>query len=238
MTYKLVYLARRAGTVSREDWPRTWKSHAVFASKFPVLEARIEWMRYCNRTDRPMLDGKQVDLPGLSTAHDGVAVAAGDSLEGLNGTGFAEADRALIDQDELRVFDMLTPNFTYYCEEVPVREGKPGEAAVFAFVKRKESLSGAEFHDRWNGAHAELVRAAIARQGAITRYVHNRPVHDPLPLFPFDGIVETWFAAPDDAVRSLTGDAMAPIRDDLAMFCDLAAGVTLLTAPCHRWPKD
>jgi hypothetical protein len=44
MSYKLIYLARRAATVSREDWPRTWKSHAIFASQFPVLEAEIRWL--------------------------------------------------------------------------------------------------------------------------------------------------------------------------------------------------
>ncbi len=44
--YKLVYLARRAKTVGREDWPRTWKSHAVFASQFPSMEASLNWLRY------------------------------------------------------------------------------------------------------------------------------------------------------------------------------------------------
>ena len=65
MTYKLIYLARRAATVSRDDWPRTWKSHAIFASQFPVLESKIEWMRYCNRIDQPTLDGEPVDVPFL-----------------------------------------------------------------------------------------------------------------------------------------------------------------------------
>src|SRR5262245_7094573 len=91
MTYKLVYLARRAATVAREDWPRTWKSHAVFASQFPVLEAKIDWMRYGNRAE--------IDLPDISQAHDGVAVAAAETLEGLTGAGFSDDDRARIDAD-------------------------------------------------------------------------------------------------------------------------------------------
>ena len=57
MSYKLIYLARRAATVAREDWPRTWKSHAIFASQFPVMESEIRWLRYCNRIDVPMLEG-------------------------------------------------------------------------------------------------------------------------------------------------------------------------------------
>ena len=78
-TYKLVYLARRAKGVSRVDWPRTWRSHAIFASQFPVLEAEIDWLRYCNRVDEPAIDGQPVRLPQLSSDHDGVAVAASGS---------------------------------------------------------------------------------------------------------------------------------------------------------------
>ena len=74
MTYKLVYLAHRAVTVSREEWPRTWKSHAVFASQFAVAGSRIEWMRYCNRIDAPEIDGEPVELPMVSQGHDGVAL--------------------------------------------------------------------------------------------------------------------------------------------------------------------
>lgn len=214
MTYKLVYLARRAATVAREDWPRTWKSHAVFASQFPVLEAKIDWMRYCNRAE--------IAAPGLSQAHDGVAVAAGDSLEGLTGAGFDAEDRARIDADELRVFDMLTPNFTYYCQEDVLRDGPLGEAAVWRFLKRRPDLSRADFAARWD-EHRPTPPAA-------TRYVRNHPVHDPLPLFPFDGIGECWFASLEDAAAS-AGSAKIP------EFCDPDGCVTLLTTVCHRWPK-
>jgi hypothetical protein len=214
MTYKLVYLARRAASVSREDWPRTWKSHAVFASQFPALEAEIAWMRYCNRAE--------IDAPGLSTAHDGVAVAASGELAGLNGAGFNAADRARIDEDELRVFDMLTPNFTYYCEEDVLHEGPLGEAAVWRFLKRRPDLSRAEFTRAWD-EHRPTPPTA-------TRYVRNHPVHDPLPLFPFDGIGECWFANLEEAVAS-TGAAKIP------PFCDPDGCVTLITTVCHAWPK-
>ena len=230
MTYKLVYLARRAAAVSRADWPRTWKSHAVFASRFPSLEASIDWMRYCNRIE-------EVALPGLSQDHDGVAVAAGGSLEGLTGTGFSEADRALIDADELRVFDRPTPEFTFYCREAVIRDGPIGEAAVFSFLARKPGLTHAEFEERWSGDNAGIAREAVAGVAGLTRYVHNHPVHDPLPAFPFDGIAEAWFASADDAVRAFEGSTLASLRLDLSEFCDFTRGVILLTSVCHRWPK-
>jgi hypothetical protein len=43
--------------------------------------------------DALLQDHAEVDLPGISQAHDGVAVAASDRLEGLTGAGFSEADR-------------------------------------------------------------------------------------------------------------------------------------------------
>ncbi len=229
MTVKLIYLARRAATVAREDWPRTWKSHAVFASQFPVLEARIDWMRYCNRID--------TGLPGISAAHDGVAVAASDSLAGLNGAGFTDADRAAIDADELRVFDMLTPNFTYYCKEQPILAGDPDEVAVFSFLARNPELSHEDFEVRWCGRHADIAGAAIKSLGTMTRYIHNRPLHDALPLFPFDGIAEAWFPSADEALRAFSGQELDPLRRDLAAFCDFGQSVVMLTGVCHRWPK-
>jgi hypothetical protein len=216
MTCKLIYLARRARTVVREDWPRTWKSHAVFASQFPVLEAKIDWMRYCNRME--------IGLPDISTAHDGVAVAASDTLEGLNGAGFSDADRAKIDQDELRVFDMLTPNFTYYCREDVLRDGPLGEATVWRFLKRQPDLSRAEFAAAWD-EHRPTPPTAL-------RYVRNHPVHDQLPLFPFDGIGECWFASAEEAIASVSNGARPP------SFADPEGCVTLVTTVCHKWPKN
>jgi len=229
--YKLIYLARRNPQVSREDWPRTWRSHAVFASQFPALESGIAWMRYCNRLDGPA-------LPGISRAHDGVAIAAGDRLDALNGAQFSKADRERIDEDELRVFDMHTPNFTFYCTEALLRDGAPGEAALFRFLARRPDATRDDFDLRFGVRHAELAGAAIGGLPAITRYVHNRPVHEPLPLFPFDGIVETWFATADDAVTALAEGRLAAVSEDLAQFCDLERSVAVLTTVCHRWPKE
>ena len=70
MSYKMHYLARRAKNVAWEDWPRTWKSHAVFASQFPAMDGTIDWMRYNTRVDDP----RAANLP-VSTEHDGVSSA-------------------------------------------------------------------------------------------------------------------------------------------------------------------
>jgi hypothetical protein len=143
MAYKMLYLARRAKGVAWEDWPRTWKSHAVFASQFPAMDGTIDWMRYTTRVDDP----RAVGLP-VSTAHDGVSVAEAPVLDTFYGRGFTKEQRALIDQDELRVFDRYTPEFSFWAKESRAVDGPVGEAAVFRFLRRKPGVSR-DAYDRY-----------------------------------------------------------------------------------------
>ena len=92
------------------------------------------------------------------------------------------------------------------------------------FLKRRPDLSRAEFAAAWD-EHRPTPPTA-------TRYVRNHPVHDPLPLFPFDGIGECWFASVEDAVASVSGGARTP------EFADPEGCVTMLTSVVHRWPKN
>ena len=230
---KLIYLARRAATVAREDWPRTWRSHAIYASQFPVLEAKIDWMRYCNRIDDPEVEG----LAGISTEHDGVSVASSRTFDALNGSGFSKDERARIDEDELRVFDRYTPEFSFFCTENLLIDGPAVEIATFRFLPRKAGLSRESFAQRWNRAHAALARQAIDAAGNVNRFALNLSVAEPPVDFPFDGISECWHADLESAVAALDGPAADAIQQDLAEFCDVGHSVMMLTRITHRWPK-
>src|SRR2546421_2636843 len=84
--YKLIYLARRNPNATREEWPALWNSHSAFAGKFPGLRGGIKYSRYCNRMDN-------VKVPGVSSAHDGVAIAFSDTVEVLQGGCFNTKQR-------------------------------------------------------------------------------------------------------------------------------------------------
>jgi hypothetical protein len=236
MDYKLIYLARRNPQIPPEDWPRAWRSHAVFASQFPVIGARISSLFYCSRIHEPALDGARVDPPGASRDYDGAAIVASPSPEGLGGELKPE-DRARIFEDERRVFADLTPTFSFHCQETLVRGGPQGAAAVVRFLARKPGTSEGDFLDRWGGRHAEVAAAAADAAGAVTRYVQNRLREEPPPGYPFDGIEETWFRTAEDATRVLQNAAFASVTADLAEFCDMDRSVTLLTHVIHRWPR-
>ena len=230
---KLIYLARRNPDTSRGDWPKTWKSHAIFASQFAAARSRIEWMRYCNRIDAPMLNGAPVSLPMVSTAHDGVAlINSGPNQHSLS--PLPDDVRQALDTDELRVFDQYVKNFSLPCVETAVLEGLPGKAAVYVFLPAGDST----LRDRLDACHAEIVRRALPALTGVSRYAHNHPVQAQDPPFDFGAVIEMWFATPDDAARALKEGALQPVLDDLARFADMGRAVIMLTGPCHAYPKD
>ncbi len=232
MPYKMLYLARRAKTVSWEDWPRTWKSHAVFASQFPAMSGTIDWMRYTTRVNDPLLG----DLP-VSTEHDGVSVAEAPVLDTFYGKGFSPEQRALIDEDELRVFDRYTPEFSFWCTETRTVDGPVGEAAIFRFLRRKANVSRDAFESHLKGEYARLCKAAADTLGA-QRWALNSTIDGPPTDFPFEVIDECWFPSVEVAARALTAPAMRPLIDNLATVCDVERNITMLTRPTHRWPRE
>ncbi len=235
--YKLIYLARRAAGVALEDWPRTWRSHAVFASQFPSMAMSLDSLFYCCRIPTPSIGGEPVQLTGISNGHDGVAVVTGDDLASItSGSSVSPENQALIDIDELRVFDMLTPEFSFHCREKLVLEGAQGGAAVIRFLARRHGSTREEFSAQWTAHEAAELNAA-QRLGSVTRVVHDELVREPPTLFPFDGISETWFADGDDAARALADGAMTALDEQRAQFCDVDRTITLLTRVCHRWPR-
>ena len=231
MRYKMLYLPRRAAGVAWQDWPRTWKSHAIFASQFPAMSGTIDWMRYTTRVDDPALG----DLP-VSTEHDGVSVAEAPVLDTFYGRGFSPEQRALIDQDELRVFDRYTPEFSFWCTEARKVDGPVGEAAVFRFLARRPEVTR-EAYDAWLTGDFAAHCVAAAEALGVQRWALNQTVDGPPVDFPFEAIDECWFASVADAARALVAPEMVALADSLATVSDPARNVTMLTRPTHRWPK-
>lgn len=231
MPYKMLYLARRAKSVAWEDWPRTWKSHAIFASQFPAMSGTIDWMRYTTRVDDP----RALALP-VSSEHDGVSVAQAPVLDTFYGKGFSPEQRALIDQDELRVFDRYTPEFSFWAIETRTVDGPVGEAAVFRFLRRKATVSRDAFVSHLQGEYAQLCKQSAAALGA-QRWALNITVDGPPADFPFEVIDECWFASVDDAIRAFDVPAMPRLSESLAKVCDIERNITMLTRPTHRWPR-
>jgi EthD domain len=237
MDFKLIYLARRNPSISPEDWPRTWRSHAVFVSQFPTVSASVGSLFYCSRMREPMLNGAPFNPPEASLDYDGVAVVGSASADTLLRGAMSPETRAKIDQDELRVFSTYTPSFSFHCKELLVHGGAAGQAAVIRFLARKAGTSREAFFGYLSGPHRDLARRAADAARTVIRYVHNGVTDEPPVGYPFDAITESWFASTDHAVHSFVDEAFAPLTDDLPAFCDMTRTVTLLTSVVHRWPR-
>lgn len=230
MDYKLIYLAKRNPTVAAEDWPRTWRSHAVFASQFGTVGSRFSRVLYCSRV-------LGAAAPAVSTLYDGVAIISYAGRDGIHDALPPEV-RAAIDRDELRVFSTNVPAFSFHAEEVLVHGGAPTKAAVIRFLSRKAGTWPAAFFDRWANANAAVAIGVCEKSGLVRRYVHNRLIEPAPPGYPFEAISEQWFDDADAAERSIVDPQFNPIAEDLAEFCDLEKSVTLLTYVSHRWPRS
>ena len=74
-------------------------------------------------------------------------------------------------------------------------------------------------------------RRAAEELGTVMRYAHNRPIHDPPPLFPYDAITDTWFANEENAMRALV---LPGFMAKLAEFCDFGRSITVATHAFRR----
>ncbi len=237
MDFKLIYLARRNPSIRAEDWPRTWRSHAVFVSQFPTVSASVGSLFYCTRVREPMLNGAPFEPPGAAVDYDGVAVVSSASADTLLRADMSPETRAKIDQDELRVFSSYTPSFSFHCKELQVHGNAAGPAAVIRFLARKAGSSRDAFLAHLSGRHMDVARHSADAARTVTRHVHNDVTSEPPAGYPFDSITETWFASTDDAVHSFVDEAFAPLVEDLPVFCDMTQTVTMLTSVVHRWPR-
>jgi hypothetical protein len=235
--YKLLYLASRNPAVSIEDWPRTWRSHAVYVSQFPAMETELCSLFYCCRIVGPALEGEPVHLPTVSSGHEGVAVVTSPKLSNLTESLVSPEDQLKVEADELRVFGQrVHGNIAFTCTESLVRPGTQGKAAVFRFLKAKDGVSRSEFNRAWE-EHSRTERQILSRVNGAGLAARNELVRDPPAALPFDGIAETWFATSDDAVRSLIDGSQNEIVDSLAEFCDVDRTITMLTRVCHSWQQ-
>jgi hypothetical protein len=235
MDYKLIYLARRNPSVRQEDWPAIWLSHAKFAGQFPMIRPNFRSIHYCTRIITPTLDGALLVPPAASTGFDGVAIVSCPAIAGLN-IEVPPDIRARIDEDEMRVFSTVTPNFSFKAKEDFVYGGAPGLAVVIRFLAKGPDQTAETFTAHWRNEHTEIVGRAADASGIVRRHVHNGMLEAPPRGYKFDGIAETWFSNPEDALRSLVDDAFAPVAHDLSQFCDLKRSVTMLTTVIRRWP--
>lgn len=89
---------------------------------------------------------------------------------------------------------------------------------LFAFVKRKEGMSRADFLRYWHDVHGPLIRDTPGLGDRTVSYVQH-PAHEH-DRSGFDGVAVQEFASWDDFLAMLEGPAGEAMRADEANFLD------------------
>ena len=169
-----IYLTRRNPSIAEEDWPRTWRSHAVFVGSLG-LGGPIELMLYCARI-------YGADAPGLNTDYDGVALLRYAAREETIWDTPPEI-QSQIDRDELRVFERNIPEVRVYTEQTEATGADPSDFVVLRFFGDDDEVTGA--------------------RGSAVRFARNDVYGDRPEGYEFAAVTETWFESEDQALASI-----------------------------------
>jgi hypothetical protein len=157
---------------------------------------------------------------------------------------------ARLRMDEFALFERPISEISLLTRETVLRE-RPGTAVkIFAFLPPAESVSPAEFRERWTRHAASLMRHdELSRP--MTKYTHNHLLAseeaDPSARTVreragrgsrgFAGVAELGFASHDDLVAFLRHPARAGVREDLASFCAVGQIVLVETNEVTMYPR-
>ena len=155
MDFKLIYLARRNPSVRAEDWPRTWRSHAVFVSQFPPVAASVASLFYCSRVREPMLNGAPFNPPGTASI-----MMARRSFQALPKTpsSVPKCPPRIAPRSIRMSFVCSAPTRRISPSTARswlVHGGAAGQAAVIRFLARKAGSSREAFFAHWSGRHKD-----------------------------------------------------------------------------------
>lgn len=84
---------------------------------------------------------------------------------------YAKLNRAPARWNKLHVCDRYMPEFSFYCSEARLLDGRLGEAALFRFLPRKPEVARESFEDFLQG---EYGRQCVESAGVLGRPTHRR----------------------------------------------------------------
>lgn len=185
---KLIYLAKRNPSLTREEFVRRWRQHGAFAMQLERWSS-IDRCAYCDVLP---------PLPGIAEAsddYDGVA-----TIWFRDSTPASPGDRDRLRADELETFSDYVDTFRLDVREEVVRAGR-GLVKATIFITDSAPQDRESFDTRWI-RHADNVLHR-PEADSIRAYVRNHVRIDPsrpTPQLPFTGVAEYWF----DSLGALT----------------------------------
>lgn len=220
MSWKMIYLARRNPRLRPEEFPQAWREHSALGAKCTNVRDKVLSVAQCSRVlDAPALPGANLDYDGVN-------------LLGIRDRAVADdiwsdpETLATMRPDEPRVFDRYVRDFTLVCSEQVLHDAPRTDSLLVGFLPRAPGRGG----DEWAAA-----RDAASGLPGAGRCVWNAVEAAPPPGYPFDAIVEWWYAS-DEALRAALSPAGLPASLPAALRAgvDAAQAVFMHLRVTHR----
>lgn len=220
MNYKLIYLAKRNPTIAAVDFGAAWLSHAEFASQWAdTFITHFKSARQCVKIH-------DADVPAsFHNDYDGTSLLAMKSWDSLNAARHHPIAYEELKRDEERVFADYVDKWVTPTEEHNVVKRGGGRGFLVSFLKRRDGIDEEAFQKKL--AEACDAMPALSALGDMTRLVRNRVLEHKAPPYDFSGIVEIWFATPEEAIAAAQdADVVAALEQ--AAIADIAGGARLV----------
>lgn len=197
MEPKLIYLARRNPTLSREAFTSRWRRHGALGMSMP---------RWVNIRRYVHCDVTQPGIPGVDNSYDGVGLIWHRSPEARARHRADNSSQGVMEADEAETFAEPVYNFCLLAQEFALKDAGSGPVKLIRFVERADGVAKGDFERAWQGAYAAVLLQAPQVEAHVQRYVQNHvlpPERPPRWGLAADCVDEYWFASMREATSAL-----------------------------------
>ena len=213
---KVIYLARRNPSLTREEFPARWRQHSLLAGSMPSIRPGFAQVAQClNLYDRAV-------VPRASLDYDGVNLLTMTSPDRIETVWQSDEVHNLVLPDELATFDRYVRQFSLTAQEYVVANGPMQPYCLIVFLKRDRKVELDAFGKTLIDAHGTM---AADGERAVVNLVTDRQ-----PGYNFDAVTELWFGSTEKAIEvTQSSDYAERYLGWRSDFCDEWRTVTMMT---------
>lgn len=192
------YLARRNPRFTHEEWVRRWRQHWRLADAQPR-----------SRTVRRYIQCEVV-FDQEHPEYDGAASSEYHSPEARQENRADTEYHAIMQHDELQVFDRLIDECSFVADHTVVTGSGVGPYKILRYLRRASEVSNDAFGRMWREVYARDIQEALP--GAVG-YAQNATLAGERNGLGVDGSDEIWFDDVSQAIEGATALAAGFDRD-------------------------
>ena len=185
---RINYLARRNPHFTHEEWVRRWRQHWRLAESQPT-----------SRTVRRYIQCEVV-FDREQPAHDGAASSEYYSPEARHENRADAGYHAIMQRDELQVFDRLIEECSFVAEHTVVSGPGVGPYKILRYLRCAPEVSESAFGRMWRDVYAQEIQEALPESVGYAQNAALPGVRNGLGVAGSD---EIWFDDRSEAIEAV-----------------------------------